>query len=985
MFNKVDTYKIRLLLVYSLHPAFGKVTLPEWIKEALRYHYNDSVEVFACGPDNEINIQDSPVFYDEVNNIVQQFGIDVVWDIEGGATSLDFMFKRFPKNISVPKVYWAIDTHQYLEAQVEKSKYFDLVFSAQKNALPYLGPNTRWLPAGASIHEVDCQLDRSIDVGFVGNIFDGLHKRRKNVVERLIKDVPGFKHYSNVFLDDKARLTSSMKIMVNVSLNNDINFRVFETLACGAMLITDKVFNNGMEELFEDGKHLVTFETEDELIEKINYYISHDEERERIAKSGQRHVLKYYTHKELLHHVLEAMKGLVEEHRMINSESQSSLSTFVCWCEGSLGDSVHPLYVKCQKCGTHIVRNKLSSEQLKEFYTLNGYWHEYQEKVDNYPSIEQRSYDDFGNRIPVWHEILCRYKPEPEYLLEIGCAHGGFLHYAQERGAKNVVGVEVDEATCDFARKRFNLGHVVSGLFPDISLPYEKYDAITGFDVIEHFADPIKGITAVSEILKDDGVFVFQTPCYRGESETWNQFKPIEHLYLYNEVSVKELFCSCGLEIIEILPGYFNDDMFVIGRKKSLVRNNVCAQSNLALENTQVNSLLFIRTDAIGDNVLASAMLPHVRVHYPYAKIIIFCQDRVVDLYEACPYVDGIISYNWRKAFHEEPYRQEILDKVQAINADITLNSVFSRDALTDYFAIGSFAPERIALHGDESNIREGLRDENNSAYTRIIDIEGSPKSEMERHRDFLRGLGIDAPPLQPLVWTTDEDERFAEEFFLRHSLDPQKTVAFYPSGQWEGKFYNQYPEALTDLFREKGLSVIMFGGGKERDLNDRLLDELGVPGVNAAGETTIRQTAAIIRRCRIGVGADTGTAHIACAVGTPHVVLLWGGHFGRFFPYSPLTSVVCLPLECYGCNWLCPYTRPHCVKDIHPSVVETAIRETLAAGSELPRIFAQDYDSWRPGPGEPGWDLFTRFIDRRAVAIVPVSGGQVSRTVTFS
>jgi ADP-heptose:LPS heptosyltransferase len=395
--------------------------------------------------------------------------------------------------------------------------------------------------------------------------------------------------------------------------------------------------------------------------------------------------------------------------------------------------------------------------------------------------------------------------------------------------------------------------------------------------------------------------------------------------------------------------------------------------------------ILWIRTDAIGDNVLASAMLPYVRNCYPEARITVLCQDRIEPLYQASPFVDQVISYNWRKAFHEEAYRQEVLDKVQAVNADLTLNSVFSRDALTDYFAIGSFAPERIALHGDESNIREGLRDENNSAYTRIIDIEGSPKSEMERHRDFLRGLGIDAPPLQPLVWTAEEDERFAEEFFLRHGLDPQKTVAFYPSGQWEGKFYNQYPEALTDLFREKGLSVIMFGGGKERDLNNRLLDELGVPGVNAAGETTIRQTAAIIRRCRIGVGADTGTAHIACAVGTPHVVLLWGGHFGRFFPYSPLTSVVCLPLECYGCNWLCPYTRPHCVKDIHPSVVETAIRETLTAVSELPRIFAQDYDSWRPGPGEPGWDLFTRFIDTRSVAIVPVSGDQDSRTVNFS
>ncbi|RQW88757.1 MAG: glycosyltransferase family 9 protein [Geobacter sp.] len=395
--------------------------------------------------------------------------------------------------------------------------------------------------------------------------------------------------------------------------------------------------------------------------------------------------------------------------------------------------------------------------------------------------------------------------------------------------------------------------------------------------------------------------------------------------------------------------------------------------------------ILWIRTDAIGDNVLASAMLPHIRTCYPGARITVLCQERVAQLYQASLFVDQIISFNWWKASHEEAYRQQILEQIQALNADLTLNSVYSREALTDFFAIGSFASERIALHGDESNIRGNLRDENNTAYTRIISTEGALKSEMERHRDFLQGLGISAPALQPLVWTTSEDERFADDFFSRHGLDPQKTVACYPSGQWAGKFYERYPEALNASLRQNGFSVIMFGGEGERDLNNLLLSELSVQGVNAAGETTIRQTAAIIRRCRIGIGADTGTAHIACAVGTPHVVLLWGGHFGRFFPYSPLTSVACLPLTCYGCNWQCTYSRPHCVKDIDPAVVETAFRETLDADADRPRIFAQDFDSWRPGAGEPAWDLFSRFLDLRTVAIVPVAGKEESRLVNYS
>ena len=63
-------------------------------------------------------------------------------------------------------------------------------------------------------------------------------------------------------------------------------------------------------------------------------------------------------------------------------------------------------------------------------------------------------------------------------------------------------------------------------------------------------------------------------------------------------------------------------------------------------------------------------------------------------------------------------------------------------------------------------------------------------------------------------------------------------------------------------------------------------------------------QSAALIKRCRLVIGAETGLAHLACAVGTPNVILLGGGHFGRFMPYAATTTVVCLPLECYGCNW---------------------------------------------------------------------------------
>jgi len=957
--------KLRVLLVYSLHPGVnGKVTIPEWIKEAFRRDFSETVEVFACGPGNEIDLQDAPDFYDRVAQVVTRLQIDILWDIEGGALSTDFMFRRFPVGISIPRVFWAVDSHQFLPLQAEKARYFDLVFCAQKSAAPYLGPKAEWLPVGASLHEVDHHLERSIEVGFIGNIFPGLHERRRQVIERLTLEIPGFSHHCNVFFEDKARLTSSMKIMVNVSLSNDVNLRVFETLACGALLITDRLYDNGLEELFEDGKHLVTFETEDELLAKIRYYLSHDAERTAIARAGQERVLSHFTQTHIIEHALHFMRQLAESKK---DAGRSGPDQARCWCGGELARSTHPLYGKCTTCGTQVLKEMLSEEKLREFYTMGGYWHEYQNVLANFPTIEQRSVNDFQDRIPVWHQLLSRYNAAPERLLEIGCAHGGFLSYCRERGAKNVVGVEVDQNTCSFAKTRFNLPHVVSGLFPDVALPFQKFDMITGFDVIEHFRDPKRGISAVAEHLADDGMFIFQTPCYRGESANWQQFKADEHLFLYNEQSVRELFAQCGLTITEILPGYFRDDMFVVGRKSEAVKR-----------------ILFLRPDSIGDNVMAAGMLPHIKAKYPGAEIVVLCQQHISELYEASPLVDAVIGFDRLKAYQNEEYRNVILKRLQGVQADLALNSLYSREPLYDLFAIGSGARMRVAFNGNLCNIPADCREENNRYYTRIIADDPRQKTELERNREFLGALGIAAPPLTPMVWTTAEDERTAQEFFDAKGLIPEKTVALFACGQWGEKIYPHYRQALRRICAEQGFSLIALGTERDAEVNRAILEQVGAPGINLAGGTSIRQSAAILRRCRIAVGADTGASHIACAVGTPNVVILGGGHFGRFHPYSATSSVVSLPLACYQCNWNCSYQRAHCIRDIDPEVVATAFREALAGKSDRPRLYLQSESLWQPGPAEPAWqDCRGEFDpDRFEIRMVERGGdGEPGRT----
>lgn len=639
-----------------------------------------------------------------------------------------------------------------------------------------------------------------------------------------------------------------------------------------------------------------------------------------------------------------------------NKHSDSLLTGRKCWCGGCLTDSVHPLYGLCEECGTFVLKELLTEDRLKEFYTVDGYWRNHVVQVSKHPPIEQRAVSDFNDRIPVWYQVATKHKQYPETVLEIGCSHGGFLHYCREHGVKNIVGVEVDEATCAFARKRFSLPYVCSGLFPNVALPFETFDIITGFDVIEHFVAPVDALRVVSNTLKDNGIFVFQTPCYRGEGKEWEQFRPEEHLFLFTQHNIRRLCEEAGLEIIEILPGYFRDDMFVIGQKKQ-----------------PINKIIFVRTDAIGDNILASSMLPHIYDRYNKGEITVVCQERVAEVYEASPFVSSVIGFDRKKALSDKDYRESLVNTMKEVHADIVINSVYSREPLTDVLSIECNATRSVAFSGDLCNMTEELRKTHNIFYTTLVKSEEGHRPEIERHRDFLKKIGIDVPALEPSIWITPEDDQFAEMFFKDNNLETSKTIALFAGAQYDIRLYYHYGAAISRLCKEYGLSVIALGSSNDTLINKQNLDATGVPTFNLSDKTTLRQAAALLHRCRLSIGAETGLAHIACAVGTPNVVLLGGGHFGRFMPYSPLTSIACLPLECYGCNWQCRFTRPHCITDVAPEVLTEAVRHTLEGRSDKPRIFIEGDSLLEKQTGNPEWRLPVKNLDLRSVDVITV------------
>jgi 2-polyprenyl-3-methyl-5-hydroxy-6-metoxy-1,4-benzoquinol methylase/Flp pilus assembly protein TadD len=74
-----------------------------------------------------------------------------------------------------------------------------------------------------------------------------------------------------------------------------MNMRVFEVLACGSLLVTDRAEGSGLEELFRDGEHLAVYD-DSNLVDKVRYYLEHEDLREKIAGQGREEILARHTY-----------------------------------------------------------------------------------------------------------------------------------------------------------------------------------------------------------------------------------------------------------------------------------------------------------------------------------------------------------------------------------------------------------------------------------------------------------------------------------------------------------------------------------------------------------------------------------------------------------------------------------------------------------------------------------------------------------------
>jgi 2-polyprenyl-3-methyl-5-hydroxy-6-metoxy-1,4-benzoquinol methylase len=250
-----------------------------------------------------------------------------------------------------------------------------------------------------------------------------------------------------------------------------------------------------------------------------------------------------------------------------------------CWCGNPDLVEFGKDYRRCPVCETLVAGGAKKSfdprvsDESKDLYGKE-YWFGHQTEDLDCPDIISRSRSDLAERCVHWLRSLLEFKLPPAKVLEIGCAHGGFVAMLRQAGF-DAGGLELSPSIVRLASDTFRVP-VLTGPIEDQSIPPHSLDAIVMMDVLEHLPDPITTLRRCMELLKTDGILLVQTPAYpEGMSlpqlhHQKHKFPQMldknEHLFLFSKSAVCELFHRINISSIEFIPAIFGfyDMSFVV-------------------------------------------------------------------------------------------------------------------------------------------------------------------------------------------------------------------------------------------------------------------------------------------------------------------------------------------------------------------------------------------------------------------------------------
>lgn len=343
--------------------------------------------------------------------------------------------------------------------------------------------------------------------------------------------------------------------------------------------------------------------------------------------------------------------------------------------------------------------------------------------------------------------------------------------------------------------------------------------------------------------------------------------------------------------------------------------------------------VLIVRLSAIGDVVHTLPALAALRRAMPDAHLAWIVESLSAPLLEGHPMLDELIVYprdRWQRQGYLRSLPGDSWDFFRAMRRrrfDVAIDfQGLTKSALIPWM---SSIPARIGYGGKDS------RELSRWFYTVRCEPPDDIRHVVQRNLYLLTALGVSGQSVEfPLPDFGAERESVDRQLGQQGIAGGEKMVFLNPGAGWETKRWPpQYYGRLASLIaRATGTAVLITWGPAEERLVETAMAEVppDLRGrVHRAPPTTVREFAALLDRCSVIVGGDTGPVHLAAARGVPVVGIYGGSDPKRNGPLgaTEIRILAAADVPCHPC-WRvrCDSPPPRCLTAITPEIALDAV-----------------------------------------------------------
>jgi heptosyltransferase III len=311
----------------------------------------------------------------------------------------------------------------------------------------------------------------------------------------------------------------------------------------------------------------------------------------------------------------------------------------------------------------------------------------------------------------------------------------------------------------------------------------------------------------------------------------------------------------------------------------------------LEIDREKIKKILVIKFGGIGDVLLSTPVLPNLKNYFPDAEICFLTHTSCRDIFIDNPYISRYFTYNFG-----EPDSKRLLKSIREHNFDLVIDLFGNpRSASVTFFS--------------KAKYRVGFNFRNRKyAYNISTDTRPDTIHNVEFNFDALKKTGVPIVSNDLKFFINDSHKEFADDFISKNGIDKKDIFGILISGGWETKRYktNGFIELIKRIREKYDVNfLLIWGVESEKKECEAIKNETG-DYVFISPETTLKYSSALMRKCKLIIGNDSGLLHLAVASGVPVLGIYGPTNPVSQGPYGEKNIVVRNEkLDCLNCNLL--------------------------------------------------------------------------------